>query len=185
MQLKNVFVNTVILSSQGEQCYCLLECCEIKFQRGSISGRLLRFSFIECTVKWKHGGVPDSHWQCSYTSSTKLPHHMSRPAWFGWNSYTLKSWVAGHIAVAPHPSAHFHLDNGRGRGALQKRPSVCGGGEVGRRAVMWPRHVQPLHTDLTDLQVLKWKWHDIVVTRRHKHNMLDSLKYTWEHRCCM
>lgn len=140
------------------------------------------FPFSNVPLIHQHVEAPYSDRQRSQSSRIKLPCHMSRPVWFGWNSSTAESWAEGHMLSLPihqFTSTPITVEGGelykKGQGGRKVDPGWQEGGHVTRR-------VQPLHADLTDLQVLKWKWCDCVATCRHKHNMQDWLVHTWEHR---
>lgn len=102
-----------------------------------------------------------SDWRCSQNSSRKLPRHMSRPVWCGWNSSTLKSWVVGHMLSLPiHQLTSTPITVG-GRGALQKGQGGGRWGKVGRRGVMWPGTSN--HCTLTSEICRCWSGSDVTL----------------------
>lgn len=120
----------------------------------------------------------------------------------GWNSCTLKSWVVGHmlsLLIHQLTATMITVEMGGGgwgggggggwrRGfSKKKKKGKKEESKVGRRAVIWPGTSNPCKPTSQDLQVLKWKWCDFVLTCMHKHNMLDSLSHTYiqARRYCM
>lgn len=96
--------------------------------------------------------------------------------WLGWNRSTLKSWVGGHmLSLLIHQFTFTPITGDLGE-LYTKGQGGRRWNEVGRGAVMWPRHA-----DLTDLQVLKWIRCDFGATFRREQSMLDFLTSSSEH----
>lgn len=87
-----------------------------------------RTSFAFLINRMHHVRPPYSDWRCSYRSSVMLPCHMSRLVWFSANSFTLKSWVGGHmLSLSIHQFTSTTITVKKG-GGLTKRAKGKGGG---------------------------------------------------------
>lgn len=108
---------------------CVQQKKKTTFQKRSRNSRRLRnFSFLKCSPHPPtcRGSIFRSTAFTEQQNKVAMSHEQAGVI----RLEQLHSWELswGSHAVTPHPSVHFHPDNGRRRGALQKRPRGEKGG---------------------------------------------------------